>query len=246
MKLSLHGKVALVTGGAQRIGRAICEALVAQGCGVVVHYRTSAREAGEVALAARLAGVAGHRVQANLDREAGCRELIKEARRLAGRLDILVNNAAVFSKDPLERVTERGLQGEFQTNLFAPVLLTKYFADATRRGQVVNILDRRIAGHDATCIPYLLSKKALAAFTEEAALALAPRFTVNAVAPGPILPPPGKGRAYLKDHAGRVPLRVRFAPADVGDAVVLLLRSRKTTGQILYVDGGQHLLGAGV
>lgn len=246
MKKLLQGKVALVTGGAQRIGRAICEALVAQGCGVVVHYRASARAAAELVLSARLAGVPAHRVPADLSTEEGCRELVREARRRAGRLDILVNNAAIFTKDRLERVTEDALQREFRTNLFAPILLTRYFAEATRRGHVVNLLDRRITGHDASCLPYLLTKKALAAFTESAALALAPRITVNAVAPGPILPPPGKGAAYLKDRAGRVPLRVRFGPADVAEAVLLLLRSRKTTGQILFVDGGQHLLGESV
>lgn len=243
---SLNGKIALVTGGARRIGRAICQTLAAEGCGVVVHYRSSAKEAAEVVLEARASGVPAFRVRADLATEAGCRGLVEEARRRAGRLDILVNNAAVFAKDALEDVSERDLMRDFQSNLFAPILLTRFFAAATRRGQVINILDRRIAGHDPACIPYVLTKKALAAFTEAAALALAPRITVNGIAPGPILPPPGKGQAYMKDHAGLVPLRTAFAPADIAHAVLALLSLRKTTGQIVFVDGGQHLMGNGV
>lgn len=246
MKPQLTGKVALVTGGARRIGRAIVQALLREGCAVVVHYRSSAKEAAEVVLEARAAGQAAWRVQGDLRDEQACRDVVRKARRLAGRLDILVNNSAVFTKEPLSRVTGRSLRAEFEQNLFAPILLTRHFAAVAKKGQVVNILDRRIEGNDPSCIPYLLSKKALAAFTRAAALALAPRISVNAVAPGPILPPPGKGHRYLTDHAGRMPLGRRLVPADVADAVVALLKCRATTGQTLFVDGGQHLLGEGV
>lgn len=243
MAKDFEGQVAIVTGGAVRIGRAIGRALAGAGCGVVVHYRSSAREAADAVREFHSLGVPAWRVRAELSREAGCRALMRSARDVAGRLDILVNSAAVFHKDALKDVSEAKLLVEFRANLFAPVLLTRYFAAAARRGRIVNVLDRRIASHDPTCIPYLLSKKALAAFTEVAALALAPRFTVNGVAPGPILPPPGKGRSYLKDQAGPVPLGGTFTPDDVAASVLMLLRSPRVTGQIVYVDGGQHLLG---
>lgn len=246
METNLRGRVAIVTGGAQRIGRATVDALAAAGCGVIVHYRRSAKEAAEAVLCARAAGVPAHRVRADLSGEAGCRFLIDEAKRLAGRLDVLVNNAAVFDKTPLERISSAALDAEFRANLFAPILLTRFFAAATRRGHVINLLDRRIAGHDTSCPGYLLTKKGLAAFTEVAALALAPRIRVNAVAPGPILPPPGRSMAYLRDHAGRIPLRKGPTPADVASAVLALLQGRGTTGQVIFVDGGQHLLGNGV
>ncbi len=239
-------RVALVTGGALRIGRAIVRALAAAGYGVVVHYRSSAKPAAELCLDLRAAGAPAWRVRGDLGTEAGCRAVVDEALAKAGRLDVLVNNAAVFEKRPLARVDEAALRGDFATNLFAPVLLARRFARAAGRGAIVNLLDRRVAGHDPACVPYLLSKKALAAFTQSAALALAPRFTVNAVAPGPVLPPPGRPERYLKDRAGRIPLGRTVAPEEIARAVVFLLECRGTTGQILFVDGGQHLLGEGV
>lgn len=246
MKSKLTGQVVLVTGGAVRLGRSMVERLAAEGCAVVIHCHRSRREADQLAADLRARGTAAAVVQGSLTTQAGCERIIRNARRVQGRLDILVNSAAVFNKQSLGAITTKSLLGEFWPNLFAPVLLTQAFAAATRRGHVINILDRRIAGHDTSCIPYLLSKKALAAFTEVAALALAPRIRVNAVAPGPILPPPGKGPRYLRDHAGRLPLGRAPAVDEVAEAVAALVCSRSTTGQILFVDGGQHLLGNGV
>jgi len=133
-----------------------------------------------------------------------------------------------------------------RTNLLVPVLLTRAFAARTRQGRVVNLLDRRIATHDIACVPYLLSKSGLAEFTRLAALALAPGIAVNAVAPGAILPPAGAAGQRTPDRAGQVPLRVRVTPADVAAAVVALLKADSVTGQVVFVDGGQHLLGTGV
>ena len=239
-------RVALVTGGAVRIGKAIVEALAADGLGVVIHCDCSLEAATALAAQVRRRGGAAWVVSGALDGEAGCRAVMASARRLAGRVDVLVNNAAVFHKDRLATITEALLVSELQTNLVAPVLLTRLFAEQTRRGCVVNLLDRRIASNDLECIPYLLSKKALAEFTRTAALALAPGIRVNGVAPGAVLPPPGKGLAYLHDAAGTVPLKCRVTPADVAQAVVALVHLETVTGQIVFVDGGQHLLGDGV
>ena len=107
-------------------------------------------------------------------------------------------------------------------------------------------LDRRIEANDPSCIPYSLSKKALADFTRAAALALAPRIRLGGVCPGPVLPPPGEGLSYLADHAGTVPLASYPTPDQIADAVLYLIRQEGSTGQVLYVDGGQHLLGNGV
>lgn len=242
----LNNKVALVTGGAVRIGRAIVECLAAEGCRVVIHCHQSTAEARRLRNELSARGVGVSVVEGRLDREASCAAVMRKAQQAFGRLDVLVNSAATFSKEPLGVITGTSLLSEFWPNLFAPVLLTQAFAAANRRGHVINLLDRRVAGNDTACVPYLLTKKALAAFTEVAALSLAPHIQVNAVAPGPVLPPPGKGVRYLRDHAGRLPLGRSPTPEDIADAVVALLRSRSTTGQILYVDGGQHLLGNGV
>jgi NAD(P)-dependent dehydrogenase (short-subunit alcohol dehydrogenase family) len=121
--------------------------------------------------------------------------------------------------------------------------LARAFASRVRKGKIVNLLDRRIASLDAASVPYALTKKALAELTRLAALELAPGITVNGIAPGPVLPPPGKGEKYLRDHAGPVPLKRRITSEDIADAVMFLLKSDSITGQIVFVDGGQHLLG---
>lgn len=236
----------MVTGGAVRIGRAIAEALADAGCHVVVQYWKSAKEASAVCRALNRRGVEAWAVRAQLAREADCARLIREAREKAGRLDVLINNAAVFNACPIEEVNGAALEGEFRTNLFAPILLTRHFCANTASGQILNLLDRRIAAHDPNRIPYVLSKKALAEFTRAAALALAPRFTVNGVAPGPVLPPPGKPRSYLKARAGAIPMGTPVPVDEVARAVVYLASSPSITGQIVFVDGGQHLLGEGV
>ena len=244
--MKLHNKTALVTGGAVRIGAAICEALADKGCHVVIHCGRSVVEAGQLARRLKARGVNAWVVRRILRTEADCRAVLDEARTRAGSLDILVNNAAVFHKDSLKSATEAKLKAEFGVNLFVPIWLTRRFAEGTDTGSVINLLDRRVAASDPECLPYSLSKKALAAFTAEAALALAPGITVNGVAPGAVLPPPGKGSRYLHDHAGRVPLVACTTPQQVARAVVGLLELEGVTGQILFVDGGQHLLGNGV
>ncbi len=246
MSNSLQGQVALVTGGAVRLGRAIVEGLAAEGCRVVIHCRSSVREARQLQKSLEARGAEAAVVRGSLNSQRVCVKVIQAAHHTWGRLDILVNSAATFGREPMGKIAESSLMDAFWPNLFSPVLLTQAFAEVCESGQVINLLDRRIAGHDTTCIPYLLSKKALAAFTEVAALALAPRIRVNAVAPGPILPPPGKGSRYLREHAGRIPLQRPPCAEDIAEAVVALLRSRSTTGNVLYVDGGQHLLGNGV
>jgi len=246
--MDLVGKRVLVTGGAVRIGRAICEKLAGCGCVVVVHYRNSESEA--EALVEDICSKDGRAfaVGGELGGEDSCQRLVKAAAEAAGGLDMLVNNASVFHKDSFMDVTEAKLRDEIEVNGFVPIFLSQAFArlerDAGRPlpyGRIVNLLDRRVDGFEKGALPYILSKKMLADFTKLAALELAPEFTVNAVAPGPVLPPPGKGDDYVKEMAGAMPLRCRLTPADVADAVAYLLGADAVTGQTIYVDGGQRL-----
>ncbi|VGO18763.1 SDR family oxidoreductase [Pontiella sulfatireligans] len=229
----LEGKRALVTGGAVRIGKAITEALQAAGAEVVVHYCASADEA---------RALSPHTVQANLQSLEECSELIDRA----GPLDILINNASLFTKDRLAGSTPERVQREFSVNLFAPMELTRQFAAQAEQGAVINLLDRRIRANDASCLPYSISKKGLEELTKLSALELAPKIRVNAVAPGPILPPPGNSGEDFRELAGNIPLDRLPTPANIAEAVLFLLQADSITGQIIYVDGGQHLLGNGV
>ncbi len=240
--MRLRDRTALVTGGAVRIGRAIVEALAAAGCRVVVHYRNSEKQARDLVRRLRAQGVEAWAIRADLSDPKACAGLVAAAAKAAGRLDILVNNAAVFHKDSIRTATRRKLQDEFGANLYAPLLLLQVFARRVKKGKVVNLLDRRIASNDPACVPYVLSKKALAQLTRTAARELAPRITVNAVAPGPVLPPPGKGMEYIRDMAGPIPLGRKVEPEEIAEAVLFLLRSDSVTGQTVFVDGGQNLL----
>ncbi len=229
----LEGKRALVTGGAVRIGKAITQALQAVGVEVVVHYRNSRAEA---------EALSPLTVQADLQSMEECSRLIEQA----GPVDVLVNNAAVFTKDRLADASPERIQREFQTNLFAPMELTRRFAAQAEQGAVINLLDRRIRCNDTTCVPYSITKKGLEELTRLSALELAPRIRVNAVAPGPVLPPPGSGAESARELTGTIPLEDLPTPVQIAEAVLFLLQADSVTGQVVYVDGGQHLLGNGV
>ncbi|MDF7801685.1 SDR family oxidoreductase [Pontiellaceae bacterium B1224] len=229
----LKGKRALVTGGAVRIGRAITEALQAEGAEVVVHYLGSFEEARALSPCT---------VQGNLQAPDDCARIIEEA----GPIDILVNNASLFTQDGLADSFPERVQREFQVNLFAPLELTRLFAAQAERGAVINLLDRRIRANDPTALHYSISKKGLEELTKLAALELAPNIRVNAVAPGPILPAPGDTEENFIEKAGRIPLEYFPTPGNIAEAVLFLLKADYCTGQVIYVDSGQHLLGNGV
>lgn len=246
--MKLARAAALVTGGAVRIGKAICEALAQRGCAVVIHCDRSRRQAESLALHLQGLGARASVVQGHLESEADCGRVVEAARKAAGqRLNVLVNNAAVFHKNSLAGSAEPVLMAELRTNALVPFFLTRAFAAGIPeggrgiRGKVINLLDRRVAGVERGCLPYLLSKKMLADLTRIAALELAPRVTVNGVAPGAVLAPPGARGVRVRDLAGYTPLKRRCTPQDVAAAVVFLLECDAVTGDTLYVDGGQHL-----
>ncbi|MEI6971780.1 MAG: SDR family oxidoreductase [bacterium] len=243
--MDLAGRTAMVTGGALRLGRAVCEALAARQCNLVIHCRRSRKQAAALSRDLRRGGVSTFVVNGDLSTGAGCRAVMRQACRAAGKIDILVNNASVFGCDRIAGMTEKKMQEQLRVNFIGPVMLMREFVRQTAAGKIVNMLDRRVAGNEAGCLPYLLSKKALGELTRSAALELAPGVTVNGVAPGPVLPAVGRGLPPAMRLAGAIPLGRRPAPADIAAAVVFLLESDAITGQILFVDGGQHLMAAG-
>ena len=215
-----------------RIGRAITEALEAEGVDIIVHFRTSEKEA---------KAASPNIIQADLNDPAQCEILIDRAADQFGPIDILVNNAAVFHACRLLDTTPDELQRELQPNLFAPLALIRGFAKQNRASKIINLLDRRVTAHDTGYVPYMLSKKGLEELTKLAALELAPAITVNAVAPGAVLPPPDHIGNTAWEPAGTIPLDRRPTPQDIADAVVFLLKADTVTGQTLFVDSGQHL-----
>lgn len=239
--MDLQNRTAVVTGGALRIGREICRGLARKGVNVIVHYRSSKDAAAELVAELRSSGVDSAALQADFRDPDNCKDLIGRAADLWGDLDILINSASVFHKDSLFSLDAAKLRNEMQINLEAPTLLMKAFAEQCESGGIVNLLDTRIAGDDTTCIPYLLSKKALAEATRLAAIELAPNFTVNAIAPGDVLPPKRADGGQVKEYAHFAPLTADSTPEHILRAVIFLLEMDPVTGQILFVDSGEHL-----
>jgi len=229
------------------VGKAISLALAGAGAEVLVHYRRSSDAAEETAEQIRVNGGKADTVCGDVATPEGIQRLYDQAV-ADGPLNGLINNAAVFHRTPLAESSRETFLAEFDPNLLGPLELMRRFAARADSGVIVNLLDRRIAAHDAGAVPYHLSKVALAEATRLAAIEFAPRLRVNGVAPGAILPPPDRENEpdYLDKHGGKAPLTHRCRPEDVASAVKFLCESPAITGQILFVDAGQHLLGNGV
>ena len=241
----LQGKTALVTGAAKRLGRATALALGAEGVNVVVHYGESAQEGADTCAQLRGLGVKAWAVQADLARPKAPETLIARVLKEAGSLDILVNSASIFPPSALAEMTFEQVVETLRVNAWAPFALGRDFARRVGRGKIVNLLDARIVGYDWAHAAYYLSKQMLAVLTRMMALEFAPHVTVNAVAPGLILPPPGEDESYLDRLSDTVPLKRHGEAEDVTEAIVYLLKSDFVTGQVLFVDGGRHLRGLG-
>ena len=244
MSDELRGRTALVTGGAKRLGRATGLALAEAGADVVVHYNRSEAEAREVVREIEGLGRRGWAISADLRHEDEVRMLVSEARRFAGPLSILVNCASSFPASEFGGFTREELVESIDINAWAPLAAGRAFVEQVEAGTIVNFLDTRVVGYDWRHVAYHAGKTLFELFTREMALRWAPRFRVNAVAPGLILPPEGEGPEYLERLKGGVPLERVGEPRDVTEAVLYLVRSRYLTGQVIYVDGGRHLFGA--
>lgn len=243
--MELAGKVALVTGGAVRVGRALALALAGRGARVALHYGESRDAAEETTAAIRELGSDAEPLQADLRDAGDASGLIERAaERFGGVVDILVNSAAVFGQGELAEATEAGWDEQFSINLKAPFFLARAFARHLGEGgsgTIVNIADWRAVRPGPAHIPYTLTKAGIVTLTKSLALALAPHIRVNAIAPGAILSPPGEDESYLDRLAERIPLKRHGGPGDVAQALLYLIEAEFVTGQILFVDGGEHL-----
>jgi len=237
----IGGKTALVTGAAKRIGRAIALAFSDEGVNVVVHYNSSEDEAKQLVAEIERRAVKAWPVQADLARPEETETLIDRALKIAGPIEILVNNASIFPGEKLDELSSESFAKNMQVNAWAPFVLARAFARRVGRGKIINLEDSRTAGYDWNHVGYILSKHVLAVFTKMMAVEYAPDIAVNAVRPGLILPPPGKDESYIDRLTGTVPLKRHGDPKDIADAVVFLAKSDFITGEVIYVDGGRHL-----
>jgi NAD(P)-dependent dehydrogenase (short-subunit alcohol dehydrogenase family) len=242
--MELKGNVAIVTGGAVRLGRAISLALANEGAAVFIHYNRSAGPA--EALRDEIISTGGVAVTGSGDLSDPHRaaDIIAEASDALGPVSILVNSASGFPTDSIANITVENWQSTMNLSLGSPLFLTKAFADqvaSDRSGAVVNITDIKTMRPYREHLSYMLAKGGIDTLTRASALALAPNIRVNAVALGVILPPPGEGEDYVNALAADLPLKHAGGSQVVADAVVFLVRNDFITGEIVHLDGGALL-----
>ncbi|HXQ50840.1 MAG TPA: SDR family oxidoreductase [Stellaceae bacterium] len=237
-------RAALVTGAAQRIGRAIALALGADGWAVAVHHHRSQAQAEAVVAEISRAGGKAVAIAADLTSEAATERLVPAAAKALGPLGALVNNASVFERDEALAVTRTSWDRHIETNLRAPFVLMQNFArqlPAECGGAIVNLLDERVWNLTPHFVSYTLSKAGLWTLTRTMALALAPRIRVNGIGPGPTLPSPRQTDEQFRRQWTAMPLGRGTSPEEIADAVRFILAAPSMTGQMIALDGGQHL-----
>ena len=239
--LPLAGRIALVTGGAARLGRAIALGLAARGADLALHYNSSEAAAKATAEEIRALGRKCLLIGADLRQAVSPGKIFEAAAAYYGRADILINSAAVFERGTLENTSPDLWEKTLAINLRAPFFLSQAFAAHTENGDIIFLADSRARRPAAEFLAYTLTKSALITLTRSLAKSLAPRIRVNAVAPGAILPPPGEGEEYLQRLIPRIPLGRPGTPEDIVRGIVYLLEASFVTGEVLHIDGGEYL-----
>ena len=237
-------KTALVTGAAKRLGRAIALGLAADGWDIAVHCHHSTAEAEATAKDIRALGCRAVVLSADLGREAEVETLIPQAVEKLGPLTCLVNNASVFEMDKIETVTRESWDRHIETGLRAPLVLSQAFAQQLpegAEGNIVNMLDQRVLKLTPYFLSYTVAKMGLWTLTRTLALALAPRIRVNGIGPGPTLPSERQSQEQFDAQTAAVALGHGPTPDEIAAGVCFILSSPSMTGQMIALDGGEHL-----
>ena len=235
----------LITGAAKRIGRQLALDLAATGHDIAIHFNESSREAEEVAASIRAMGRRAALVQGDLADADIAQRLINSATTQIGTLTGLINNASIFEMDQMGEVSLSSWQRHMDINLRAPVMLAQSFAKALpddAHGNIINIVDQRVWRLNPRFFSYTLSKSGLWTATRTLAQALAPRIRVNAIGPGPALPSARMSDAEFAKQESLTLLGRGTSPAEISEAAKFILSQPALTGQMIALDGGQHLL----
>jgi len=241
--VELKGKVALVTGGGRRVGRALALALAKKGAVVAVHYNESDTGARDVVAEIEKAGGRAGSFRADLTDATAANALPDQVAKQLGALDVLVNSAAIMKRTPFGETTSDSFDEIIGLNLRAPFLITQAAAPHLRRakGCVVNIADLAAFETWPGYVPHGVSKAGIVYLTKALARVMAPEVRVNAIAPGTVLLPDdwdAKDAAHLTETT---PLKREGSPQDVVEAMLFLLSADYLTGETIIVDGGRHV-----
>lgn len=237
-------KTVLITGAARRIGKALALGLADNGWRVVLHYGSSGEEAQSVIQTIREQGGEAVCIQADLNDEQQVLDLIPRSVREAGPISCLINNASIFEEDSVNTASRQSWDAHMQVNLRSPFVLVQSFSKqlpAELDGNVVNIIDQRVWNLTPHFLTYTLSKAGLWTLTQTLAQALAPRIRVNAIGPGPVLPSSRQSEKAFIEQWSSLPMRRSIGLEEIVDAVRFIVDAPSMTGQMIALDGGQHL-----
>jgi NAD(P)-dependent dehydrogenase (short-subunit alcohol dehydrogenase family) len=235
----------LVTGAAKRLGRAIVLDLALAGWNIALHYHGSAEDAEKTATQARASGVKVATLKADLSRENETAALVGQAAKAVGPITALINSASLFESDDWRSASRTSWDAHMETNLRAPFLLSQTFAQALpagAKGNIINIVDQRVLKPTPQFLSYSLSKAGLYWLTTTLAQGMGPNIRVNAVGPGPTIRNARQSEADFARQRDATVLGHGAEPADVAAAIRYLLSADAVTGQMIAVDGGQHLI----
>jgi NAD(P)-dependent dehydrogenase (short-subunit alcohol dehydrogenase family) len=234
-------KTVLITGAAQRIGRAIALDFAKNGFDVCVHYHTSQEKAKTLAEEIRQLGQRSYLIRANLSKEHEVQKIFSTLREQVKPISVLINNASTFKYDKVDSATRQSWDDHLEPNLRAPFVLSQSFAAQTGSGLIINLIDQRVWNLTPHYITYTLSKFGLWGLTQTMALALAPRIRVNAIGPGPTLCSAHQSEEQFIQQCQKTPLQQGGTPEEICAAIRFLVEAPSVTGQMIALDGGQHL-----
>jgi NAD(P)-dependent dehydrogenase (short-subunit alcohol dehydrogenase family) len=240
-----NAPVALITGGAKRIGRQIALTMAQRGWNVIVHYGNSATQAEHVVTEIVALGRQAVALQCDLSNETQVRQLFPLALAALGRLDCVVNNASLFDPDTASDFSQAKLDQHMHVNVMAPIILAQALYEATadhEQACVINLLDQKLMNLNPDYLSYTLSKAALQCATTTLAQALAPKVRVVGVAPGLSMMSGDQSEHEFQAAHRLTPLGRSSTPEDIAEAVCFVAQARAITGTTILVDGGQHLL----
>jgi NAD(P)-dependent dehydrogenase (short-subunit alcohol dehydrogenase family) len=237
--------IALITGAADRIGASIARSMANDGYKTIIHYNRSEDKAQKLADEINANGGEANIIGADLTDHAERDALIGNAKELFGPIDVLINNASIFLPDSLEELSQDLWDKHFRIHAEAPLFLARDFAQQLPEGQkgnVINLIDQRVWALKPTFFSYTLSKSVLWSATQTAAQSLAPNIRVNAIGPGPTIKNIHQTQEQFERELGALPLKRGPELEEISNAVRFILNTPSFTGQMLALDGGEHLM----
>ena len=241
---SMSPGVAIVTGGSKRIGKSIVKKLSFLGWKVIIHFNSNKNDALSLQKEIQKKGGAASIIKANLNSSKATEELISKSEKKFGKLTLLVNNASIFENDSVHSLTIDTWDIHNNVNTKAPLLLSQSFAKLLPKkepGVIINIIDQRVFSPRPDFISYSSSKNSLFWLTKVLAQALSPKIRVCAIGPGPTLKGARQTDNDFKNQSQSVPLGNGSSPEDISQAIEFILNASSFTGQMITLDGGEHL-----